>query len=206
MDVQSNTETSSREKVLMAAQQLIVDHGFVDFSMRELAEESGLAKATIYHHFPDKETICRHVIENELESLRDRIVKAANSEAEPAARIDAIIQQLFGPEVERRIAVLMTVRELPGLGMHLHEIVAKYRLDLIAPIAEVIQDGIDKGVFRPVNVDLTVLSLMGIMQSFVTHRLMVPAGDQIDNMVEHTTDLLLNGIIQPERKSNYSSG
>ena len=187
-------EPTSRERVLQAAQKLIIDHGYVDFSMRELAEVSGLAKATIYHHFPDKQTICRSVFDIDLAALRDRIVAAANSSSNPVARIEAIVLELFGPEIERRLAILLTFRELPGLGMQIHDILVKYKNEIITPIAEVILDGISQGVFREVNVDLTVLSLMGMMQSYISSRLMFEPDQPVELIVEHTTDLLLHGI------------
>ncbi len=196
MSSTTTNEISSHDKVLQAAQQLIIEHGYVDFSMRELAEASGLAKATIYHHFPDKQTICKSVIEIELVGLRDRLVVAAQSSDVPSEQIRAVIEELFGPEIERRIVLLLTVREIPALGKDLHEIISKYHLDLVEPIAKIIQNGIDSGDFRPVDIDLTVLSLMGMMQSFVTQRIMISSVQQYDNLVQHTTDLLLTGISQ----------
>ncbi len=195
MSSDTTMEQSSRDRVLLAAQELIIEHGNVDFSMRELAEMSGLAKATLYHHFPDKETICRSVIEIELATLSRRIHQAAASSDDPLKQITAIVEVLFGPEIERKIMLLVNTREVPGLGVGLKDVVTKYRFDLARPILQVIQNGIDKGVFRPLDPELTVLSLMGMMQSFVTHRLIAEPDQHFHNVVEHTLDMLLNGII-----------
>ncbi len=190
----TNVEPTSRDRVLSAAQQLIIDHGFVDFSMRELAEVSGLAKATIYHHFPDKQTICHSVVEIEFADLRDRIITAAQSAESPVERLRAVVDELLGPQLERRLVVLLAAHEAVGLGMHFHSIIKRYRNEMVAPIVDIIQDGIDRGDFRPVNVDMTVISLMGMMQSYITHRILISPDQQLDNIVEHTLDLLLNGI------------
>ena len=194
MSVSASVEPTSRDRVLLAAQQLIVDHGYVDFSMRELAEVSGLAKATIYHHFPDKHTICHSVVETEIAALRDRIVAAAQSSDDPEDRLRRVIDELFGPQLERRLVVLLAVREISGPGMHFHDILIKYRRDLVAPIAGVIEDGIRQGVFRPINVEMTVISLMGMMQSYITHRILIDPNAFTAIVSEHTVDLLLNGI------------
>ena len=132
MSSNTGVEQSSRERVLQAAQQLIIDHGYVDFSMRELAEMSGLAKATLYHHFPDKQAICRSVIEIELAALSERLNAASKSSDDPIERITAVIHELFGPEIERRIAMLVTTRDLPGMGLDIKNIVATYAA-LLAP-------------------------------------------------------------------------
>ena len=81
--------------------------------------------------------------------------------------------------------------------MHFHDITKRYRGEMVAPIADIIQDGIDQGDFRPINVEMTVINLMGMMQSYITHRILISPEQQLDNIVEHTIDLLLNGISQP---------
>jgi AcrR family transcriptional regulator len=197
MSSRSIIEPTSRDRVLSAAQQLMIDHGFADFSMRELAEVSGLAKATIYHHFPDKQTICHSVIESQFVDLRDRIIDAAQSADSPVERLRAVVDELLGPQLERRLVVLLAAQETVGLGMHFHDIIKRYRSEIVAPIADIVQDGIDKGVFRQINVDLAVISLMGMMQSYITHRLIISPDQQLDNIVEHTIDLLLYGISEP---------
>lgn len=194
-------ETSSRDRVLLAAQQLIIDHGRVDFSMRELAEVSGLAKATIYHHFPDKQTICRSVVEIELASLRDRIARAAQSATDPKERLGAVIHELFGPQLERRLVILIGVREVSGLPVQFQDVLIKYRNDLVAPIAEIISDGIEQGMFRSVNVEMTVISLMGMMQSYVTHRILFDPEGFAESIADHTVDLLLNGLAKGAAQS-----
>jgi len=50
-------ELSGRERILQQARDLFISRGFLDVSMREIAEAAGLRKATIYHHFRDKEEL-----------------------------------------------------------------------------------------------------------------------------------------------------
>ena len=117
----------------------MIDHGFVDFSMRELAELSGLAKATIYHHFPDKQTICHSVVEIEFADLRDRIIAAAESAESPLERLRAVVDELLGPQLERRLVVLLAAHEAVGLGVHFHSIIRRYRDEMVAPIVDIIR-------------------------------------------------------------------
>jgi len=174
---------------------LMLDHGYVDFSMRELAEVSGLAKATIYHHFPDKQTICNAVVDIEFANLRDRIKSAATSAQDPVDRLRAVIDEMLGPELERRLLVVLAAQETSGLGVQFQTHIRRYRLDIVAPVADIIRDGIEKGVFRPLDVDMTVISLLGTMHSYVTHRVMSGPTAQFSGIAEHTVDLFLNGML-----------
>jgi AcrR family transcriptional regulator len=48
----------AHEKVLSATGVLIAEHGVNGFSMDSIARSSGVSKATIYKHWPDKEALC----------------------------------------------------------------------------------------------------------------------------------------------------
>lgn len=206
MRASSIVEPTSRDRVLDAAQQLIVDHGHVDFSMRELAELSGLAKATIYHHFPDKNAICLSVVEHEFLVLRDRINAAAESAADPVERLRRVIDAFFGLQLERRLMIVLTLRDVSGLGMQFKDAIAKYRHEIVSPIADIMEDGMQQGIFQPVNVEMTVISLLGMMQSYVTHRALIDPDGFADSATEHTLNLLLNGIGTGTGAETNSSG
>ena len=54
--------------------------------MREIAEEAGIGKATIYHHFQDKETIFRTLISTNIGKMHQAYA-AIEVESEPQRRI-----------------------------------------------------------------------------------------------------------------------
>src|SRR5437762_5609794 len=53
----------SRRLVLDAALNLFSHQGYRATTMREIAERAGVSTGNCYHHFPDKETIFRTLIE-----------------------------------------------------------------------------------------------------------------------------------------------
>ena len=46
-----------RREILDAAMRLIVEKGFLEVSMREIAEAAGVGKSTLYDYFPFKDEI-----------------------------------------------------------------------------------------------------------------------------------------------------
>jgi AcrR family transcriptional regulator len=52
----------TRQQLLDAAYSLFLDQGFAATSMRQIAEQSGLALSGIYNHFPSKEAIFIEVL------------------------------------------------------------------------------------------------------------------------------------------------
>src|SRR5437667_10005990 len=52
----------AHEQVLIAAQELFSERGIDGASMDAIAETSGVSKATIYKHWPDKDALCLEVL------------------------------------------------------------------------------------------------------------------------------------------------
>ena len=53
---------SAHARVLEAAGRLFAEHGIDGTSMDAIAESSGVSKATIYKHWPDKGALCLEVM------------------------------------------------------------------------------------------------------------------------------------------------
>jgi AcrR family transcriptional regulator len=187
----------SRELVLDAAQQLLLKHGYAGLSMRELAQHSGLAKSTIYHHFHDKRDIYLHVLERDIRVVRDRLQAAAMGPGDAPARLRALIQTYFTLQQERRLLIMQALRDAAGLEAQLHALIRRYRAELLHPFRLVLVEAIDAGLMRPVDVEFAALSLLGMLHAFVTHRMLLDDRPLEDDVVDHILDLLLHGLLVP---------
>jgi TetR/AcrR family transcriptional regulator len=188
-------ESDSKEMVLNAAQSLIMQHGFTGLSMRELARHSGIAKGTIYHHFQDKREIYLHVLERDILFVRDRLLTIVKQEGSFADKLRALIHVYFDLQRERRLVIMAALRENAALDDQFSEIIKKYRSELLQPIGALIHEGIQNGEVCPIDVDLTVLSLLGILQGFVVHQLILEDTDIDETVVKHIVDLFAHGIM-----------
>jgi AcrR family transcriptional regulator len=65
-----------RERILEHARALFLERGYVDVSMREIAEAANLRKASIYHHFADKEALFTAIVMEEVVSSRARLAES----------------------------------------------------------------------------------------------------------------------------------
>ncbi len=59
----------SRQQILDAALKLFSHRGYGATSVRDIAEAAGLSKGNVYHHFPDKETIFRALLDRYFEVM-----------------------------------------------------------------------------------------------------------------------------------------
>jgi AcrR family transcriptional regulator len=60
---QEERSERSRTQILDAALKLFSHRGYGATSVRDIAEAAGLSKGNVYHHFPDKETIFRALLD-----------------------------------------------------------------------------------------------------------------------------------------------
>jgi len=200
--MEEQTISTSKQTILDAAQALLARHGYAGLSMRELALESGLAKATIYHYFQDKEEIFRQVLERDMQSVHEHLLRAIAAESSSLAKLRAVIYTLFSLMQARRTIMMSVLRELGENKQVFHEVICAHRDTHLKLLMELIQAGIDEGVFRPVNVEYTTYSLLGMINTFVFFRLYLTDAhvkplDSDADAAEHTLQLLLEGLQRP---------
>lgn len=189
--------TDSKEVILDAAEHLIQQRGYHGLSMRALALESGLAKGTIYHHFRDKRDVCLRVIERDIVTVRARFTEAAKRGTTCEERLRSVIEEYFLRARERRNVILAALRELANEDPEARALIRRHSEQFIKPAASLIEQGIAEGRFRSVDVEMTVVSVLGIMNGFITYRLLLddaPSGRLGEAVVDHTFELLMEGI------------
>lgn len=162
--------------------------------MRELAAESGLAKATIYHHFQDKGDIFRHVLERDLQMVHARLQKAVAETGKADVKIKAIMRAYFQMMRERRTIIMNVMRELGQQETNLCAFINENRDKYFAPIRTILAEGIAAGLFRELNVEHTAISMVGMINAFVVFRPFIEQEDADDAIIEQTIELFFNGI------------
>jgi len=66
---QEERSERSRTQILDAALKLFSQHGYGATSVNDIAEEAGVSKGNVYHHFPDKETIFRALLDQYFQAM-----------------------------------------------------------------------------------------------------------------------------------------
>lgn len=82
---------AQRERILSAAQQCFVEHGFHAASMGEIAKTAGMSPGLIYRYFDSKSTIILAIIERQLVETRNNIRALSVSTGIAEALFEAFI-------------------------------------------------------------------------------------------------------------------
>jgi len=96
MAVEVETAASEgRLRIVAAARPLFVEHGYKGVSMQQIADAASIHKATLYHHFRDKDALFVAVVQTELAQMRAVLVKAIDSGATTRQRLSAVAWTFF---------------------------------------------------------------------------------------------------------------
>jgi AcrR family transcriptional regulator len=194
----------SRRQVLDAALQLFSRHGYRATSVRDIAEAAGVSTGNVYHHFPDKETIFK--------TLLDELWTAAETRRFPYRR--ALIAGQFPDNLEllgaaaresirefRQYFALIYVDVIEFEGTH----VQKFYGDMTTRYAEVLArtGGLERVAarLRPGVSPISALMLTTRMFfSYFTIEILFnvpePFGKNSAEIVKEIADILRNGIVE----------
>jgi AcrR family transcriptional regulator len=184
-----------KEAVLDAAQRLINQYGYTGFSMRDLALQCGLAKATLYHHFADKHEIFVQVLHRDLRIVCDCINSAAATPGDLRTRLRRVAKAFFALATERGMLLLSTLRQAAGMEEEFIALMRSYRDESQRPIIQMLNEAIAAGTIRPVDPELAALSFFGMLQVFTTRHLLMNDLELDDQAVDFILDLTLNGLL-----------
>ena len=80
-------------QIFQVACRLFAQRGFDGVSMRDIALECGLSKATLYHYFPDKDSILRPLAIGTTKSLCLHVLRHDRPEAPPLERLRSFLTE-----------------------------------------------------------------------------------------------------------------
>jgi AcrR family transcriptional regulator len=104
---------STRERLLDAALRLFSEHSFAGTSLQMIADELGITKAAVYHHFHTRDELLSALITPALAELLP-IVEDATALRTPQARADRMLTGFVDLAVRHRtlVAILGTDRAI----------------------------------------------------------------------------------------------
>ena len=202
MQREEKSERSQRA-VLDAALHLFSRQGYRATTMREIADRAGVSTGNVYHHFPDKETIFRTLI--------DEYFAIADTQRFPFRRVlagssrfpDNIEQLGFAARESirqfRSYHLLIHVDVIEFGGTHVH----KFYSDTSARFTRMLEE---QGVLEDVRARLRP-SVSPTSALLLTARLFfnyfsleilfgvdAPYGKDADEMIKEIADIIRNGV------------
>src|SRR3954462_13160481 len=190
-------------ELLDAALDLFVEKGFAATRAEEVAARAGVSKGTLFLYFPTKEELFKAVVRENMSGRfaewEEEFETFEGSTPDMVRYCMRVWWERIGATRASGITKLMIseARNFP-------ELAAFYQQEVIRPgndlVKRILQRGIDRGEFQPVDVDYAVFGIIApmIFLIMMKHSLgaCAPQDYQIDpeRYVETQMDMLLQGL------------
>ena len=133
-----------REAILDTTAALVAERGLRAVTMSQIAEESGIGRATLYKYFPDVESILLEWHQRQISSHLEHLADVGATAGNPAERLEAVLEAfaLISHESHWRHD-----SELVAM-MHRNDQVPRAERQLREMIEGLIADGAESGALR----------------------------------------------------------
>lgn len=153
---------NTRERILRRAEQLYYRGGYAGISLQDLADDLGLTKAALFHHFRSKQQLFFYMLLEMLEQRRLRIEAAIAGQSDTEGCLRAILLTMARSPFFDPMKFLTDERGKlsPEQQRAVEETFAHA---IQEPIARVLTDGIERGVLRSHPPMLGVMIFLNLM-------------------------------------------
>ena len=156
------TDHTIPEKILAATLELIAEQGLAGVGMSAVAERAGVARQTLYNHYPDVESIVTAAVEAHEEGGMATVGRLLEGQQGAAAKLEQLIRHsvamgAHGPT----LAALESSLSPQG-----QSVLRAHRHRSESLVKDVLREGMAEGVFRSdLDLDLNATLIQAIMRA-----------------------------------------
>jgi AcrR family transcriptional regulator len=184
---------SRKENIRLTARRLFRERGYAATSMRDIAREVGLEAPSLYAHFRAKEEllhdICFDMAERFFSSFHQLTTPCLSPVEKLQAAVSAHIHTLYAHPEESVVFfhewIFLSEPDLSAFK--------KMRSDYEALFRAILQEGIQHGCFRPVDVRLTAYTLLSSMNAVYDFS-KLKQKVKVSDFQQHIFQLFVQGI------------
>ena len=198
------------QEILEAAIKIFSNKGFNGSTTSEIAKEAGVAEGTIFRYFKTKKDILKGVmirltgmIGETFVTVRLEKVLKENEGKEEKEILKAVLKDRL-EVIEKHMDVLQIILTEIQYHQDLREAFIKHVVTRGRGIMEqFIQKGIERGIFREVDIFIATRSLVGCFGAYMIQRQIAPQMTLMsdDEQLDKIIDIFFYGIAKENPKS-----
>jgi AcrR family transcriptional regulator len=184
-------QNRKRHEIFAAAAHLFLEKGFIETSMREVAQAAGMGKSSLYDYFPTKDDILLWYFMDDLDDMTALAREIALQPLPATEKLRRILHKQMERLLENKGIFLKFLGELPCLSNGGRQRIRPKRYAYQNLLCSIIEQGIQEGTFRPVNPPLATRMLQSaLIPSALTSRSIGTP----DEMLDEALDMFMGGV------------
>lgn len=186
--------------ILQAAEEVLTEKGYYETSIDEIASRVGIAKGTVYLHFPSKEDLVVAIFMRDARQLIEKVGEIVVLEQSASERMKAILHCIYGKVYAKRMRLLFrmtnNIESLHQWKEHGQKLVGVWE-KLSQMIGDVLEQGKANGEFTseiPTPVMLNTFFCLLSPRSY--ERLVIEGEIEVDELAGYLGCIYFKGITQ----------
>lgn len=192
-----------QEEIYQIAMRLFAEYGYKKTTMEDVARELDMTKGALYIYVEDKNDLYEKAVGWALLNWQSRVREAVALQNDIMDKFIILcrksLQYLSEDEQLRRVLIQdhnifpMSSQDDPYFEINSNS---------MNMLRDILQEGIDLGRFRSVNVDSAAKFLFSVYKMFIIKTYVLEEGDSPEILFDEAIDLITNGIFNESRTIN----
>lgn len=158
-----------RAQLVRAAYKVVSRKGYYNFTIKDIAKESGLSSGLVHYYFKDKQDLLLNLLKDINLNIKSYLNHELVKTRSPLEKLIAYIDQAFSlAEKEKEYFYVLIdfwtqTKHNPRMRQANNRLLQSYRDECAA----IVKEGISSGIFREVDVAFTATTIVSVIQGTI---------------------------------------
>ena len=193
---QINASDMVRKKIIDMASTLYVKKGFTATSIEEISEMAGVSLPVTYHYVKKKSEIMKMIMEDAFYTFQDNLTKEIEGIDDPEEKLAIAIILYFRVMDGQGEKVLLMYQKSSSLEKASKSRVMQLEVQVSEIFSGIIEEGIQLGIFKAVDVDLMAYNIILMAHMWVLKGWHFKNRLTLDNYIDQQLAIILASLKQ----------
>ncbi len=185
-----------RRKIIDTASALYAKKGYKATSIQEISEMAGVSLPVTYRYVNKKSDIMRMIMEDVLMIFQDSLLKQTQGVDDPKEKLSIAVTLFFRTLDQHKEKALLIYQKSNSLDRSSKSRIMALEIEMVNILAKIITEGIEKGVFNEVNVDLIAYNIVMMGHMWALKRWHFKKHLSLDEYIELQTKSIMEMLLR----------
>lgn len=191
---QISSSNKVRRKIVDTASLLYAQKGFAATSIEEISEMAGVSLPVTHHYIKKKSEIMRLIMEDLLNTFQESLSKEIMGVDDPEEQLAIAVILYIRVMDKHREKALLIYQKSSALDRNSRAKVMELEVQVSKVFAGIVVAGIEKGVFRELDVDLFSYNIIILAHMWVLKRWHFKGRLTLDNYIDLQLETIMNAL------------
>lgn len=194
-------QRQQREQLILhASEEILLEKGYHEMCMDEVAARVGIAKGTLYLHFSRKEDLVLALLELQMQAILQNVQEAVSAPGSVRSRLETLLatsyMRLKGERGRLFYALFGAVELRPLLRSRHHALLDQ----LLSSLEVLLNEGKASGEFDPaIPTTIMLHTFSSLLASYPFKRLLLDETVTPEELVQYVGKIFFRGVANPQR-------